>query len=664
MSLFPFFLIFLLALSLCQSHHVVFEDVGQVAVSTTYLHAVIPLNITGVHYLIKEYQKTIDIITNPKVNYINGLEHEGYQTGYYFGLHFKFFMNEAVEDIKKYANQMRRKIPQFRQRLHNILEVLPKAHATATPQTGQPDLVRVKRFLPLAMGAFAVAKGIFGTFMGLYNRQQLKQLQTELQTTIREQRRILTLLQVGTPEDGPISDLRRGTHEWVDYFRLFSPLGGVAVLLQQEILIEREVHRVLSAVQQAHHRRLSVDLLLPHQLNGLYDALQRRAIELEANLLLERPSDLFQTEASYAIEGEDVALVLHVPIATKNTLLRLFRFHPFPLSFSRTHFLVPHSRHQLFAISQDASRLGLDLTEADLEGCYRLNGLHLCERLGVLHTRLARTCLGALYDQKFKAALALCEMDLEPIQERVLQLSNNWFLVFANASFTAGVRCRNNTANEIHLKTGLNKIHISPSCQAQLQQHRVFSDTALRATSDIKEFEWDLEDHAFSEEEVREADEVLSLIEPEGANKPTLAAVRRQTAQNKRSPKWLWFFLVLGFLSFLGLSFALFSAFYARKWWILRRAVQLLIHRVWNSIHEPPATTKSAHVLGAASEPRLDRGREVDRNCYSMRASRRESPDSPASSPDASRKKKMKKKGRAKLQTRFERALTHEPPKV
>ncbi|MCZ2207926.1 hypothetical protein, partial [Cylindrospermopsis raciborskii] len=222
-----------------------------------------------------------------------------------------------------------------------------------------------------------------------------------------------------------------------------------------------------------------------------------------------------------------------------------------------------------------------------------------------------------MYDQKFKAALALCEMDLEPISERVLQLSNNWFLIYANASFTAGVRCRNNTANELHLKTGLNKVHISPTCHVQLQQHKVFSDTALRATSDIKEFEWDLEDSAFSEEEVQEADEVLAMIEPEGANKPTLAAVRRQTAQNKRSPKWLWFFLVLGFLAFLGLSFVLFSAFYARKWWILRRAVQLLIHRVWNSIHEPPATTKSAHVLGAASEPRLDRGREVDRACYS-----------------------------------------------
>ena len=648
------------------AHHVVFEDVGQVAVSTSYLHAIVPFNMTGVRLLLHEHRLTLDTMVSPDVKYEYGFKHYDHETRLYFGIHWRYFMQEFVEDFKKYLGQMRSQSHHFDVRLRNLLDVLPRSQSSPPRHFPASDVVRAKRFLPIAAGIFGAVKGVFGTFMGLYNRRQLRQLQQDLQGVIRDQKRIIALMTSQSTGGPAMAQLQRELGHWVHKFRLFSPIACFVTLLQQELVIEHELRRITSAVQQAHLRRLSVDLLMPSQLSNLYDSIHRRAVELDAELLLERPSDLFQIEASYAVENDDVTLLLHVPIAARDTLLRLFRFHPFPLTFSKTHFLIPHSRHQLFAISLDASRLGLDLTEADLEGCYRLNGLHLCERLGVLHTRLARTCLGSLYDQKFKAALALCEMDLEPISERVLQLSNNWFLIYANASFTAGVRCRNNTANELHLKTGLNKVHISPTCHVQLQQHKVFSDTALRATSDIKEFEWDLEDSAFSEEEVQEADEVLAMIEPEGANKPTLAAVRRQTAQNKRSPKWLWFFIVVGFLALLGLALFLFSTFYARKWWLLRRAVRLLIHRVWNSVTDTPATTASAHVLGAASEPRPVRSRGRERS-YTMPATRQES-HSPQSSPSTStldRKKKKKVKGkRERLKARFQRAFDVEPPTI
>lgn len=53
----PFILLLLFPLS--DSHHVVFEDVGQVAISTTYLHAVVPLKISGVKLLLDEFERTL-----------------------------------------------------------------------------------------------------------------------------------------------------------------------------------------------------------------------------------------------------------------------------------------------------------------------------------------------------------------------------------------------------------------------------------------------------------------------------------------------------------------------------------------------------------------------------------------------------------------------------
>ena len=117
------------------------------------------------------------------------------------------------------------------------------------------------------------------------------------------------------------------------------------------------------------------------------------------HLLLENPSDLFQIEVSYIYDGEDmqdVTLILHVPMAQKCAILCLFHFLPFPLPFLDIHFLVPRPHHNLFAISSNEPGLSIDLTEADLEGCYKVSNVHLCEWLGVLQTGHEGSCLGSL----------------------------------------------------------------------------------------------------------------------------------------------------------------------------------------------------------------------------------------------------------------------------
>ena len=73
----------------------------------------------------------------------------------------------------------------------------------------------------------------------------------------------------------------------------------------------------------------------------------------------------------------------------------------------------------------------MELSEADLSGCHRVNNLYLCEWQGTLINRMDLTCLGSLYGQKFQRAIELCDMKVAPISEQVLQLSNNWFLIYA-----------------------------------------------------------------------------------------------------------------------------------------------------------------------------------------------------------------------------------------
>ena len=56
-------------------------------------------------------------------------------------------------------------------------------------------------------------------------------------------------------------------------------------------------------------------------------------------------------------------------------------------------------------------------------------------------------------------------MDVVPISEQVLQLTDNWFLIYSTVTFTAQINCLNLTASEHHLKIGMNKLPVSPTCQ-------------------------------------------------------------------------------------------------------------------------------------------------------------------------------------------------------
>ena len=169
------------------------------------------------------------------------------------------------------------------------------------------------------------------------------------------------------------------------------------------------------------------------------EELKLRSAAFRSDLLIKQISDLFQIEVSYLFDGEDITLLLHVPTMGKEARLCLMKFLLFPLSFLDSHFLLPRLANNLLAISSSEPRLSLDLTEADLEGWYQIGNVHLCERLGVLHNGLSNTCLGALYAQKFEQSMSSCTMDMVPVSDRILQLHNNWFLIYATSAFTAYV---------------------------------------------------------------------------------------------------------------------------------------------------------------------------------------------------------------------------------
>jgi hypothetical protein len=181
--------------------------------------------------------------------------------------------------------------------------------------------------------------------------------------------------------------------------------------------------------------------------------------------------------------------------------------------------------------------------------CHRINSAYLCERHGVMRRELNSTCLGSLYMQDFVGATNLCEMRIFEQVETVLQLQDNWYLVYSPVAFTSYIICLNNSNSEVFMKTGPNRIYISPSCRMRLKDHMLVSDFSLRIDSTIKHYEWDLDEIAFSPEERTLSSRWLEILDSESVGRSTLNSIRQDIAMERRSSSWVYLFSILGALA-------------------------------------------------------------------------------------------------------------------
>jgi hypothetical protein len=325
--------------------------------------------------------------------------------------------------------------------------------------------------------------------------------------------------------------------------------------------------------------------------------------------MLCHPSDLFQIKTSYVHNRQDVNLILHVPVAPADSILWLFQLHPFLLPFTESHFLMPDPANQILAISSGVDRLSMEMSVANLMSCHRINSACLCERHGVMRRELNSTCLGSLYVQDFPGAMTLCEMQIVEQTETVLQLQDNWYLVYSPAAFTSYIICLNNSNSEVFVKTGPNQIYISNSCRMRLKDHVLISDFSLRLDSVIKHYEWDLDEIAFSSEEHALSSRWLEILGAKNVGRSTLNSICQDIAIQKRSSAWVYLFSILGVLVATVLAVAGVYFLWVRYLTTLKARI---LHILLRTLPEPiitmiqPPQPASALVLPQQQQPLLE----------------------------------------------------------
>ena len=257
-----------------------------------------------------------------------------------------------------------------------------------------------------------------------------------------------------------------------------------------------------------------------------------------------------------------------------DSLLRLFKLHPFPLPFSKTHALMPVANDDILALSSGFTRYSAQLSSSDLLGCHVINNVYLCERHGVLNSNLNNSCLGSLYQQDVEAVRNWCTLQVHRSGELVYQLLNNWYLAYSPSAQTAPISCSNGTQSELHLSKGIVKFYLSPGCRLHLQQHLIISDVSIKLDGDLLHFEWRWDEVTLNNLDPEQVNEQLRYLEENGIRRPTFSDLQELQLHQRRSPGW-WATIVnfvgVGTLSLLFLFTICYLIYRARQYYILQK---------------------------------------------------------------------------------------------
>jgi hypothetical protein len=492
--------------------HIVFDQVGSYAGAVSFVHTAINLDFSSIQVAvaktelaISNYDKEVARFMKPKLGLTgNPIYH------HYLKQNQTYSRLARNRDIRLHL---------FKTKLENTIKELPEtlerqkrdlSAANIITAAAKPAISQAAKFLvgtahTNALGittsiATMLAKGAIGSFDSWFTADQITNIKTRLNT----------LTSVFTSHDQQLKetvDLANDLPKRAVDDDLFQALQAYSDFDTAMDLLDQSLERVLNAFRELQDQHLSIDLLSADQLSDLFNRLKDIAIQKGTELLIAKPSDLFQLQTSYLYDGYNVVVLLHVPMIPHNSLLRLMKIRPFPIPVTNDHSLMPTESSDLLALSNSNPPQWTIVSQYSLIDCHKVNSIYVCPGNGILHHHMKKHCLGALYMEDITLAKQICDLDVIPEQEQVLQLEDDRFLIYSTKPQDITLFCPN-IPNEIkRLKEGISTEIVPFGCTLGLANTTIYSQFELRLKAQLKHYAWDratIEEFHITEADIEE----------------------------------------------------------------------------------------------------------------------------------------------------------------
>lgn len=447
-------------------HQVVFDKVGNIATAVSYGHLHLYLNISETEGELAKLSQVLTEISKASLLWSEPLKSKAKQFHHDLSLEIKDMEQEILD-------------------LQNFLRggFVAKDHYH-----------RNKRFIGLLM---AMAAGLSGTFMGLYNAVELHKLQASLSDITTRQNHITDILQdhevrLATVEKD-IKSINITLHK----------IANVAVEASQQAYLNTVELRCLHAIRTIRihivklraglnsimYHRLAMDIVHAGEMNNVLERFKLEAAKKGYQLLSTSSLHLFQYEASFLYDEHGTHIIVHIPLVRDSGMLELYKYVPFPVP-------LPSARDQSGSLYQNMvlhlnaphDYIGVDiisghhklLTHTELSECQLLGSTYFCRRQNVIHTNLNSSCLGALFTQQINTAHYLCPVSVLEAKEVVHQQDESTYHLYSVRPQNVAIQCYNGTTYPLPVPQGLYEINVPSNCRCSTNDHIFWTDIDIQ----------------------------------------------------------------------------------------------------------------------------------------------------------------------------------------
>lgn len=506
-------------LSSTDEHFLVFDKVGEMASSTTYMHVMLPLNFTSIQHQINEINDTLYQVKSTKL-----FEQKGYWEKLTLYDHLDYNVNallRRLQEVQSSLDTVNDLLPEvdafqrsYRTEEEGRFPQPPEIEIDTFSHLGHPTLKRHKRWI------FGLLGGVVGTLFGLYNHYEIQNIAAKVTDIEHTQNLLIHLTAEHTRQ---IEQISKATDKLYDALTAYTQVNPQIIYIEFNELVsqlERKMITLNNVVQRLQDRRLSSDWLTKDQMNALHETVLKYTKDNHYTLLSNLRTHYLQLELSYVRNKDGVIGLLHIPCITSKKLKNIMRYVPFPIplqnptehsSYSVQQSLTGQhnlgasvitetlSKSEALYLVAEADHIAIDgdnrfrlLKEADFASCIQHNRLYLCDHHKVEYTKPHTTCLGSLYLKNVDGVRKNCRFEKRPLKEEVFQIDSNTWLVYSPHQQVSNVVCNNGSSFTAEFGK-VTRLHVPDGCSVDLETLRItVQDTVkLPLPTMVSAWRWD-----------------------------------------------------------------------------------------------------------------------------------------------------------------------------
>ena len=451
-----------------KEHQIIFKRVGEYATDVQFHHVHIPINL-GKQIKIAEEAKQI-ITQYAHAIYQDTLKHYNKDNKW-----------PEEEKAKQYAHLLTIQNNFVANSTGLILNQIETALLSMTKALPHKSTRLTERQLGILFG-------LAGTAFATANSIRITQLES------RENAKFNSLTHIADIQQNHMDhmDLKiiSNQKETLEILR-YNPAILLSAADQLVFQASHVSNRIQATIQQAQHSRLSTQLLPGETMNKMYKFLEKAAKTKGMDLLITQAVDLFQIDLSYFYKEEDqtLNLFLHVPMIFPNSILQFYQLVPFPIAsdIRVNSSMVPKLEQDMIAVGPDHQFQVV--SHSDLTSCNKYGTVYLCEDRHTTRFNLERTCIGALYLERWPIIHKLCKFEFVQAEEYVFKLSTNQWIISSPEPFSTTVKC-DKVFSTINLKP-LSIVTVPEGCVMHLREHIIHpGNSILDSDREVKHFQW------------------------------------------------------------------------------------------------------------------------------------------------------------------------------